>query len=94
MRTQQSLRHLRIALTLVLSVLALGTTGYMLVEQLSLIDALYTTMSMMSTVGTVVHPLSFAGRLLTIGVMVLGVGGVALLYLWGSDGVLDRRAFQ
>ena len=81
MRTPQSLRHLRIALMLVLSVLVLGTTGYMLIEKLSLIDALYTTISMMSTVGMVVHPLSLAGRLLTIGVMVLGVG--SLFYTFG-----------
>jgi voltage-gated potassium channel len=66
---------------LVLSVLVLGTTGYMLIEKLSLIDALYTTISMMSTVGMVVHPLSLAGRLLTIGVMVLGVG--SLFYTFG-----------
>ena len=81
MRTPQSLRHLRIALMLVLSVLVLGTTGYMLIEKLSLIDALYTTISMMSTVGIVVRPLSFAGRLLTIGVMILGVG--SLFYTFG-----------
>jgi voltage-gated potassium channel len=66
---------------LVLSVLVLGTTGYMLIENLSLVDALYTTISMMSTVGIVVRPLSFAGRLLTIGVMVLGVG--SLFYTFG-----------
>ncbi len=81
MRTPQSLRHLRIALMLVLSVLVLGTIGYMLIENLSLVDALYTTISMMSTVGIVVRPLSFAGRLLTIGVMVLGVG--SLFYTFG-----------
>lgn len=81
MRTPQSLRHLRIALMLVLSVLVLGTTGYMLIEKLSLVDALYTTISMMSTVGIVVRPLSFAGRLLTIGVMILGVG--SLFYTFG-----------
>ncbi len=81
MRTPQSLRHLRIALMLVLSVLVLGTIGYMLIENLSLVDALYTTISMMSTVGIVVRPLSFAGRLLTIGVIVLGVG--SLFYTFG-----------
>lgn len=81
MRTPQSLHHLRIALILVLSVLVLGTTGYMLIDNLSLIDALYTTISMMSTVGTMVRPLSFAGRLLTIGVIVVGVG--SLFYTFG-----------
>lgn len=81
MKTPQSLHHLRIAMMLVLSVLVLGTTGYMLIENLSFGDALYTTINMMSTVGAVVHPLSFAGRLLTIGVIVLGVG--SLFYTFG-----------
>src|SRR5689334_25388087 len=81
MKTPQSLHHLTIAMALVLSVLVLGTTGYMLIEKLSWDDALYTTISMMSTVGTVVRPLSFAGRLLTIGVIVLGVG--SLFYTFG-----------
>ena len=81
MKTPQSLHHLTIAMVLVLSVLVLGTTGYMLIENLSWDDALYTTISMMSTVGNVVRPLSFAGRLLTIGVIVLGVG--SLFYTFG-----------
>jgi voltage-gated potassium channel len=81
MKTPQSFRHLRIALVWVLSVLVLGTTGYMLIENLPLADALYTTISMMSTVGTVVRPLSFAGRLWTIGVIVVGVG--SLFYTFG-----------
>jgi voltage-gated potassium channel len=81
MKTPLSLHHLRIAMMLVLSVLVLGTTGYMLIENLSFGDALYTTINMMSTVGAVVRPLSFAGRLLTIGVIVLGVG--SLFYTFG-----------
>lgn len=81
MKTPQSLRHLRIAVMLVLGVLVVGTTGYMLLENLSFVDALYTTIGMMSTEGNVVRPLSLAGRLLTIGVIVLGVG--SLFYTFG-----------
>ncbi len=43
MRTPDSIRHLRIAIILVLSVLVLGTVGYMLIEQLAFADAFYTT---------------------------------------------------
>lgn len=50
MKAPESIRHLRIALVLVLSVLILGTAGYMLIEQLSFGDALYTTVAMMATV--------------------------------------------
>ena len=81
MKTPESVRHLRIAILLVLSVLVLGTVGYMVIEGLSLIDALYTTIDMMATVGNVVHPLSERGRLFTIVVIVLGVG--SLLYTFG-----------
>jgi voltage-gated potassium channel len=82
MEMQKSIRHLRIAIILVLSVLVLGTVGYMLIEQLAFADALYTTIDMMATVGDVVHPLSGPGRMFTIVVIVLGVG--SLLYTFGA----------
>jgi voltage-gated potassium channel len=81
MKTPEPIRHLRIAIILVLSVLVLGTVGYMLIERLSFVDALYTTIDMIATVGNVVHPLSEPGRLFTIVVIVLGVG--SLLYTFG-----------
>jgi len=82
MEAPASFRHLRIALFLVLGVLVLGTVGYMLIEQLSFVDALYTAIGMMTTVGLVVHPLSAYGRMFTIAVMILGVG--SLLYTFGA----------
>ena len=82
MNAPESIRHLRIAILLVLGVLLLGTVGYMLIEQLSFVDALYTTIGMMATVGNTVHPLSAPGRMFTIVVIVLGVG--SLLYTLGA----------
>jgi voltage-gated potassium channel len=82
MKAPASIRHLKIAVSLVLSVLILGTAGYMLIEQLSFADALYTTVGMMATVGNVVHPLSEAGRMFTMVVIILGVG--SLLYTFGA----------
>jgi voltage-gated potassium channel len=82
MKSPESIRHLKIALILVLCVLVIGTAGYMLIEKLSFADALYTTVGMMATVGTPVRPLSPAGRLFTIGVIVLGVA--SLLYTFGA----------
>src|SRR5205085_4082753 len=82
MKAPASIRHLKIAIFLVLSVLVLGTVGYMLIEQLSFVDALYTTVDMMATVGSIVHPLSVGGKLFTIAVIVLGVG--SLLYTFGA----------
>lgn len=81
MNAPASLRHLRIAVILVLSVVVLGTIGYMLIEQFSFVDALYTTIDMMATVGSVAHPLSTLGKMFTIAIIVLGVG--SLLYTFG-----------
>ena len=67
---------------LVLGVLILGTVGYMLIEQYSFVDALYTTIDMMATVGNPIRPISQPGRLFTIAVIVLGVG--SLLYTFGA----------
>ncbi len=82
MKQRSSFRHLTIALVLVLSVLTLGTLGYMVIEQLSFVDALYTTVAMMSTVGVVLHPLSVEGRIFSIVVILFGVG--SLLYTFGT----------
>lgn len=82
MKAPASFRHLVIAGFLVLGVVILGTIGYMQIEQLSFIDALYTTVGMMATVGNLVHPLSQGGRILTIVVIILGVG--SLLYTFGA----------
>lgn len=52
---------------LILSVITVGTVGYMLIEHYSFLDALYMTIITISTVGyTEVHPLSSAGRLFNI----------------------------
>ena len=82
MNQQASLRHIKIAIFLVLGVLALGIVGYMLIERFSFIDALFTTVEMMSTVGSAAHPLSDHGRLLTIAIIILGVG--SLFYTFGA----------
>src|SRR3954453_19082063 len=73
------LARVGIGAALVLAGFAAGTAGYMLVEGWSALDALYMTVNTASTVGLgEVHPLSPAGKLFTIGVIVLGGG--ALLY--------------
>src|SRR5260370_39492901 len=82
MNAPASLRHLRIAGLLVLSVFILGTLGYIFIEHLSFVDALYTTVNIMATIGNVVHPLTTWGLLLTLFVIAFGVG--SLRYTLGS----------
>jgi voltage-gated potassium channel len=78
MKAPTPARHLKLAGLLVLCVLVGGTLGYIFIEHLSFLDALYTTVDMMATVGSVVHPLTPAGRMFTIAVIIFGVS--ALLY--------------
>jgi voltage-gated potassium channel len=66
---------IRPAVVIVLITL-IGTLGYILIEGWNILDAVYMTVTTMATVGFgEVHPLSPRGRLFTIGLIVLGVGG-------------------
>src|SRR6185436_20909352 len=57
-----------------------GTLGYMTIEGWNVLDAIYMTITTMATVGFgEIHPLSANGRIFTIGLIILGVGGA--LYL-------------
>ena len=53
-----------------------ATIAYQVVEGWSLLDSLYMVAVTLATVGFAeVHPLSLAGRVLTLGLVVFGVGG-------------------
>ncbi len=63
--------------------IAIGISGYMLIEGWSLLDAAYMTILTFTTVGFAeVHPLSREGRIFTIFTMVAGVG--VMLYILTS----------
>jgi voltage-gated potassium channel len=80
-------------------VLAYGVAGYMALEGWSLVDALYMTVTTLTTVGfTEARPLDASGRLFTVSVIVLGVGlalvtisMIASLIVAGEFGVRGRR---
>jgi voltage-gated potassium channel len=68
-------RRLLLAIALVAVVTAFGTIGYMLLEQMSLPDALFMTVITISTVGYgEVKPLDRAGLIFTIALIFTGVG--------------------
>lgn len=78
-----STKHIAMAIFFSIVILAIGTTGYMLIEGWSLLDALYMTVITYSTVGYgEVHTVSEAGRLYTIFLIFLGVG--FFMYVAGS----------
>lgn len=69
--------RLRWAIAILLVVIAIGVIGYMLIEGWSFLDALFMTITTLTTVGyREVHPLSTAGQAFTMGLIVIGVGGM------------------
>ncbi len=59
--------RLTLALVLLLAVVVVGILGYILIERWSAFDALYMTVTTITTVGyREVGPLSFAGRVFTL----------------------------
>ena len=58
-------------------VLAYGVIGFAVIERFNFLDALYMTVITLATVGfSEVHPLSPAGRVFTISLIILGIVGV------------------
>jgi voltage-gated potassium channel len=92
-------KRLRRGVIILASIIAAGTIGYMLIEGWSPSDAIYMTMITISTVGYgEVHPLSEAGRIFTIFLIVGGVSGALFVFsaivehaLAGRFGVARRR---
>ena len=85
-----------LAVALLLCVLAGGTLGYRAIEGWSLWDGFYMTVTTITTVGfQEVHPLSRAGQVFTVGVIVAGVGTAfytfALLAHLVMEGGLHQR---
>lgn len=78
-----STKNLLISLTLAILFLAGGTAGYMIIERWTLIESIYMTVITLTTVGFgEVHPLSKAGHIFTILLVVIGAS--FFLYIVGS----------
>ncbi|MDF7799754.1 potassium channel protein [Pontiellaceae bacterium B1224] len=84
-------------------VLLFGTIGYKYIENWGWLDAFYMTVITVSTVGiTEVHPLSDAGRLFTVFLIIGGVGVMAysltrlaeFMFQRSITNVLGRRAME
>lgn len=73
-----SVRHLRLSVVLLVSIIASGTLGYHLIEGWQLFDALYMTIITLSTVGfKEVHELSPDGKIFTIILIICGTSTIA-----------------
>ncbi len=89
--------------TAILVVLVIGTSGYMLIERWTPLEALYMTVTTISTVGFgEIRPLSDAGRLFTMFIILSGTGVLAFLlgtiveYVVSGEltGAIRRRRVQ
>ena len=74
------------ALAVLGALVAVGTIGYHTLEDMTLLDALYMTVTTISTVGFgEVHPLSRLGRAFTIGLILFGVSAMA----WAAENMVE-----
>ena len=70
-------RQFFFSLVLIVLVIVTGTAGYVVIEKWSLLDAIYMTVTTITTVGyREVHDLSTAGRVFTLFLIVFGVGTI------------------
>jgi voltage-gated potassium channel len=75
--------RLAVAVSGLLGIVTFGTLGYHFTEHWSLFDSLYMTVTTITTIGyREVHPLSAAGRVFT---MVLVLTGVTMFFYAGSE---------
>jgi hypothetical protein len=72
--TDMDFSRLRLSLFLLFTIIVSGTTCYVFLEDMTLIEAFYMTMITISTVGfSEVKPLSDIGRLLTVIIIISGI---------------------
>ncbi|MCG6918458.1 MAG: potassium channel protein [Deltaproteobacteria bacterium] len=73
-------RNLIFAAVMLTLVFGMGTAGYMILEKWHFLDALYMTVITLTTVGFgEVHPVSAQGRILTMTVLISGLGVMGYL---------------
>jgi len=85
-------RRFALAVSLVAVMTLIGAAGYMLIEHWSILDAFYMSVITISTVGYgEVKPLSPAGRLFTIGLIVTGVGSAIYLFTVIGELIVEGR---
>ena len=83
-------KGLLIPLSLFFSLIFIGTIGYLVIEEYSLLEALYMTVITIATVGFMeVRPLSDAGRIFTIIIILINVGAFTFFVTYLTRYLLD-----
>lgn len=87
--------RLRIFLILLLGIVLVGTAGFMAIEGFSLSDAFYFTMVTITTVGYGdIHPATQTGKMLSILLIVTGVGTFLGVVANATESLLNKREKQ
>ena len=85
-------RRIAVAIGGIALLTMLGTLGYVVIERMSLFDALYMTVITISTVGYgEVKPLYQQGRLFTIVLIILGVGTALYLFATVTEVIIEGQ---
>ena len=88
-----TVRRLLLAIAMLALVVLVSWVGYLEIEHWSAFDALYMTITTISTVGFLPHPLSELGEWWTMGVIVFGVGVTGYVFLSVAAYLLEGRLF-
>jgi voltage-gated potassium channel len=85
-------RRFLIAIAGIVALTAVGTVGYMAIEHMSALDAIYMTVITISTVGyEEVKPLGTGGRIFTMALIVTGVGTAFYLFAAVTQFVVEGQ---
>ena len=91
----QKFRPLKIVLFALIALTAVGTVGFHYIEHWGWFDSFYMVVITLSTVGyQEVHPLSFAGRVFCIALIVSGVALVFLMIGAATQALLEFELFK
>ncbi len=89
-RRSSPARRFAVAIAGLTTIIVLGAAGYIVIEGMTVIDALYMSVSTVSTVGFgEVKPLSPGGRLFTIGLIIVGVSSAGYLLATAAELVFE-----
>ncbi len=86
-------KKILIGVFVTLTFLVIGTIGYMVLEQFTLLEALYMTVITITTVGFgEVHPLSSTGRIFTMFLIVFGIGSIGFSIAAFTEAIVEQAS--
>lgn len=83
------------ALMVLIAIFAAGSVGYHLLEDMTLFEGFYMTFITITTIGFgEIHSLTIKGRLLTVGISLVGIGVIAYIASQGTQLLFESEIFR